>query len=79
MTAHKLAKGYIKNGKVLTASEVNSVLAFSGLSITQNTLDTILSRPRLDFSNLDSTTVRSDRFIESFGSVRSKAVPGVYM
>ena len=79
VSAHKLANLYINKGKIITANEVNSVLAFSGISITQGMLDTFLSRPILEFSNLDSTTVRSDRFIQLVGTVRGKAVPGVYI
>jgi len=77
--AHKLANSHINNGKVITANEVNSVLDFSGISITQSMLDLLLSRPRLELSNLDSNTVRSDRFMQSIGTVRGKTVPGVYI
>lgn len=79
VSAHKLAKMYINIGKAITVKEVNDVLAFSGISITQAMLDLLLSRPRLEFSNLDSNTVRSDRFMQSIGTVRGKAVPGVYI
>jgi len=79
MSAYKLANMYINSGEIITANEVNSVLAFSGISITQNMLDTILSRSRLEFSNLDSEIVRSDLFMQSIGTVRGKATPGVYI
>lgn len=79
VSAHKLAKMYINNGKAITAKEVNDVLAFSGISITQAMLDLLLSRPRLEFSNLDSNPIRSDRFMQLIGTVRGKTVPGVYI
>ena len=64
----------------ITAVEVNKVLAFSGIKITQDTLDKILSGPRLEFSNLDSDTIRSDNFLQTVGTVRGKIqVPGVYI
>jgi hypothetical protein len=78
--AHKLAIKYINKGKPITAVEVNKVLAFSDIKITQKMLDKILSMPRLDFSNLDSNTIRSDRFLQSIGTVRGKVqVPGIYI
>jgi len=79
MPAHLLAIKYINKGKPITAFEVNKVLAFSGIKITQDILEKILSVPRLEFSNLDSNTIRSDKFIQSIGTVRGKiTVPGVY-
>jgi hypothetical protein len=73
-----LANKYIKEGKHITAIEVNKVLAFSGIKITQNILDGILSKPIIKFSNLDSNTIRSNKFLESIGTVRGKIqVPGV--
>src|SRR2546427_745305 len=75
-----LANTYIKEGKNITADKVNKVLAFSDIKITQNMLDKILSRPRIKFSNLDSDTIRSPKFLESIGTIRGKLqVPGVYI
>jgi len=70
--AHILANKYINEGKLITAVKVNKVLSFSGIKISQDILDKILSRPRLEFSNLDSNTIRSDKFLQSIGTVRSK-------
>lgn len=78
--SYLLANKYIKEGKYITATEVNKVLAFSGIKITQNIFDEILSEPRIKFSNLDSNTIRSNKFLESIGTVRGKIqVPGVYI
>lgn len=75
-----LANKYIKESKHITATEVNKVLAFSDIKITQNVLDKILNKPRIKFSNLDANTIRSNTFLDSIGTVRSKIqVPGVYM
>lgn len=70
--AHILANKYINEGKPITAVKVNKVLSFSGIKISQDILDKILSRPRLEFSNLDSNTIRSDKLLQSIGTVRSK-------
>nr|YP_010248837.1 hypothetical protein MFU62_mgp45 [Macrophomina phaseolina]QTT58116.1 hypothetical protein [Macrophomina phaseolina] len=43
--ANKLAFKYINDGVKITAEVVNNVLAFSGLNITQETLNTLLSYP----------------------------------
>lgn len=80
LPAHRLAKGYINKGKRITAVEVNKVLAFANIAITQSELDEILNRARLEFSNLDSGTTRSDYFLQNIGTVRGKIqVPGVYI
>jgi len=80
LPAHRLANQYIKKGKLITADEVNKVLAFADIKITQPKLDKILSEPRLEFSILDSDTIRSDYFLQNIGTVRGKIqVPGVYM
>lgn len=44
--------------KVDLAVLVNKVLSFSGISISQDMLNKILSRPRLDFFDLDSNTLK---------------------
>lgn len=71
---------YIKSTKPITAQEVNAVLAFSGVTITQSLLDEILSRPRFEFSNLTADTIKTDKFLQSIGSVRNEKCPaGVYI
>jgi hypothetical protein len=78
--SYLLANKYIKKGKNITADMVNKVLAFSDIKITQDMLDKILSRSRIKFSNLNSNTIRSLKFLESIGTVRGKLhVPGVYI
>lgn len=78
--SYLLANKYIKEGENITAEKVNKVLAFSDIKITQDMLDKILSRPRIKFENLDSNTIRSDKFLESIGTVRSKIqIPGIYI
>lgn len=79
MSAYQLANSYIKSGKLITATEVNNVLASFELNITQETLDNILNSSRLNFSNLDANTIKSDSFIQNIGTVRGKKVPGVYI
>ena len=77
--AYRLAIQYINEGRPITAIEVNKVLAFSGISISQDILNKILSRPRLDFSNLDSSTIKTEKFLQTIGTVRGKVqVPGIY-
>jgi Ca2+-binding EF-hand superfamily protein len=78
--SYLLANKYIKEGKCITATEVNKVLAFSGIKITQNVLNKMVDVPRIKFSNLDLNTIRSKKFLESIGTVRGKIqVPGVYI
>jgi hypothetical protein len=43
-------------------------------------LDKILKRPRLEFSNLNVDTIRSDYFLKNIGTVRGNIqIPGVYI
>ncbi len=78
--AYCLAIQYIKESRPITAVEVNKVLAFSGISISQDMLNKILSRPRLDFGDLDSNTIKTAKFLQTIGTVRGKVqVPGVYI
>lgn len=80
LPANRLANQYINKAKLITAEKVNKVLAFADIKITQSKLDEILSGPRLEFSNLDSDTTRSDYFLQNIGTVRGKIqVPGVYV
>jgi hypothetical protein len=80
VSAYQLAIKYINEGKTITAVEVNKVLAFSGIKISQNMLDEILSRSRLEFKNLDSNTIRSDYFLQYIGTIRGKVqLPGIYI
>ncbi len=72
LPAHRLANQYIKKAKLITAVEVNKVLDFADIKITQSKLDEILRGPRLEFSNLDSDTTRSDYFLQNIGTVRGK-------
>ena len=70
--AYCLAIQYIKESRPITAVEVNKVLAFSGVSISQDMLNKILSRPRLDFGDLDSNTIKTAKFLQTIGRVRGK-------
>jgi hypothetical protein len=80
LPAHRLANKYINQNKFITVAEVNKVLAFSNIKISQSILDKILKRSRLEFSNLDSDTIKSSYFLKNIGTVRSKVqIPGVYI
>ena len=71
---------YIQGNIRITASEVNNVLALTGLSIDQSTLDLILSKTPLRFSNLDENIIFSDIWLDKIGTVRNeKSKGGVYI
>lgn len=79
-TAYDLAMEYIQGNIRITASEVNNVLALTGLSIDQSTLDLILSKTPLRFSNLDENIIFSDIWLDKIGTVRNeKSKGGVYI
>lgn len=80
LPAHHIAYNYIKEGKPIRAVDVNRVLSFADIKITQPRLDKILSTSTLELSNLDCNTIKSDYFLQNIGTVRSKIqVPGVYI
>nr|YP_009262059.1 hypothetical protein [Chrysoporthe austroafricana]AMX22134.1 hypothetical protein [Chrysoporthe austroafricana] len=80
LSPYQLAMKYLKSVNAITALEVNNVLAFSGISITQNLLDNILNRPRLVFQNLSLCTLNSSEFLEQVGTIRKEKCPaGVYI
>lgn len=79
-TAYELALEYLKSDKPITATEINKVLSLTGFSIDQNTLDLILSKPRLSFKKLSQDTILSKIFVEKIGTVRNeKSKAGVYI
>lgn len=80
LSPYQLAMKYLKGVKPITAVEVNSVLAFAGISITQTLLDKILSSPRLKFTNLSQDTLNSPEFLKYIGTIRNEKCPaGVYI
>jgi hypothetical protein len=80
LSPYQLAIKYIKDVKLITAQEVNDVLAFLGISITQKDLENILSSDRLVFSNLSLSTLRSPEFLSSIGTIRKeRCYAGVYI
>jgi hypothetical protein len=71
---------YIKKDIRITASEVNNVLALTDLSVDQSTLDLILSKNPLSFSNLDESIIFSELWLDKIGTVRNeKSKGGVYI
>lgn len=80
LSPYHLAIKYLKGVKPITAAKVNSVLAFSGISITQTLLDKFLSYPRLVFTNLSLHTLKSAEFLKYIGTIRNeKCRAGVYI
>lgn len=78
--SYKLAMEYLKGVKPITAVEVNNVLAFANISITQTLLDKVLNLPRLVFTNLSLDTLKSPKFLEQIGTIRNEKCPaGVYI
>jgi len=79
-TAYELALEYLGSDKNITAAEINKVLSLTGFSIDQNTLDFILSKPRLSFNKLSPDTLLSKIFLDKIGTVRNeKNKAGVYI
>ena len=79
ISGYRLVNKFIKKGNI-TAADVNQVLKFAGVKITQSELDSVLVTPRLKFSNLDRDTIKSKEYLQNIGTYRGKIqVPGVYI
>lgn len=77
---YTLAMKYIKAGYIITVLEVNNVLAFLDVVISQDTLDEILSYPRLKFQDLSENTIKTEKFLNTIGTVRNeRCKAGVYI
>ena len=77
---YNLAINFIKSGKVITSKEVNKILKNLGVFISQNLLDEILSRPRIQFSNLNINIIKSSKFLRHIGTTRKEVTcAGVYI
>lgn len=80
LTPYRLTSQIIKEGNPITAAEVNRVLSFTQIQITQQRLEELLNRSRLEFTNLDSNTIKSDYFLKNIGTYRGVVqIPGVYI
>lgn len=79
-STYELAMKYFKSNEQITAAQVNGVLLFLNINITQQLLDEILSKPVLEFTDLNPNTINSDYFKEVIGTVRNeRCLAGVYI
>lgn len=77
---YTLAMKYIRCNYLITAFEVNNVLAFLNVVIYQDLLDKILSKPRLEFKDLTKDTIKTDKFLNTMGTIRKECcIAGVYI
>jgi len=77
---YTLAMKYIKSSNLITALEVNNVLTFLNVAISQDILDEILNKPRLVFNNLNINTIKTEEFLSTIGTVRNeRCKAGVYI
>ena len=60
--------------------EVNNVLKFINITISQHTLDYNISKPRFEFKNLDVNTIKTTKFLNTIGTIRNERCKvGVYI
>lgn len=76
--AHKIALNILEKRMAVTAEILNQVLSFSGLNITQESLDALVGSNKLVFTNLSLDTLNSSQFKDNLGTMRDR-VPGVYI
>ena len=71
---------YIKGNYIITALEVNNVLAFLNIVISQDTLDYNINKPRLKFKNLNLNIIKTEKFLSTIGTIRNECCRvGVYI
>lgn len=77
--AHNLAKAQINSGKPVSLKVLNEILAYSGILVNEETLDSLINMPRLIFKDLHNEETR--RLIDkSLGLPHSKVQQrGVYI
>ena len=77
--AHNLAKAQINSGKSVSLKVLNEILAYSGILVNEETLDSLINIPRLIFKDLHKEETR--RLIDkSLGLPHSKVQQrGVYI
>lgn len=77
---YTLAMKYIKSSSLITAFEINNVLKFLNIAISQDILDEILNKPRLEFNDLNENTIKTEEFLSTIGTVRNeRCKAGVYI
>ena len=77
--SHRLAHEQIKNGKPVTVKIINDILAYCGISITEDILKSLLTAPRfvLDELNKDETIkILKDKIGSPWDKIQ---VPGIYI
>lgn len=77
--AHQLAKAQLSSGKPVTLKVLNNILAYSGILVNEETLNSLINMPRLTFKDLHKLETR--RFIdEKIGLPHGKVqLNGVYI
>lgn len=77
---YTLAMKYIKNSYLITAFEINNELAFLNVIISQDNLDEIFSKPRLEFNDLNVETIKIENFLSAIDTIRNeRCKAGVYI
>lgn len=77
---YTLAMKYINSSYLITAVEVKNVLSFLNVVISQDILYTILSKPRLEFHDLNVNTIKTEKFFNTIGTIRNeRCKAGVYI
>jgi hypothetical protein len=69
----------MKKGNI-SAKDINRVLTFCKVKITDQMLKNMLAIDRLVFNDLSKDTIKSQEYIQNIGTYRGKIqIPGVYI
>jgi len=76
---HQLANAQVNSGKAVTLKVLNEILAYSNILVSEDTLNSLLTIPKLVFSDLHEQKTL-DLIYEKLGSPHSKVqTQGVYI
>lgn len=76
---YRLGNLLMKKGNI-SAKDINRVLTFCKVKITDQMLVNMLAIDRLVFNDLSKNTIKSPEYIQNIGTYRGKIqIPGVYI
>lgn len=80
--AHHLAKTQLNSGKPVNINILNEILAYSGLLVNQETLDSLINMPRLIFKNLHEQATKAsinEKLGKPHGKIQQRGVYIFYL
>lgn len=78
LNSHQIAESVIKSGVLITASNINKILAIYNLYVTEEALSLLVNLPKYTYNNLSKDLLKDEDFVRNFGK-KGQEVRGVYI